>query len=66
MSRYWRYPLLLIQVNTENKDIPCIYSYLIMDRNGLTSLFIPATSLNDTKTIFDSQATKLVMVNICS
>jgi hypothetical protein len=28
----------------------------------LTILFIPATNLDDKKTIFDNQATKLVMV----
>jgi hypothetical protein len=29
-------------------------------------LFIPATNLDDTKTIFDDEATNLVMINICS
>jgi hypothetical protein len=41
-----------------------------MDSNSfkLNFLFIsiPATNLDDTKTIFDNQATNLVMVNICS
>jgi hypothetical protein len=43
-----------------------VYTHLITDSNYLTILFIPATDLDDTKTIFDVQATNLVIVNICS
>jgi hypothetical protein len=62
--RYQRHPLLLVQVNIENKDILCcLYTHLITDINVhcLTVLFIPAKNLDDTKTIFDNQATNLVM-----
>jgi hypothetical protein len=55
--RYRRRPLLLVQVNIENKDILCIYTsnhgqYLF----NCLFLLIPATNLDDTN---------LVMVNIC-
>jgi hypothetical protein len=44
------------QVNSENNTIRIFYvfTHLIMESNGLTILFIPATNLDDTKTIFDS------------
>jgi hypothetical protein len=66
--RYRRCPLLLVQVHTENdiKRIFYIFTHLVTDVNGLSVLFIPATNLDDTKTIFDDGATNLVMVNICS
>jgi hypothetical protein len=63
--RYWRHPILLIQVNIENKDI----LYIHVSNHGkyrvvfdCSFLFIPATNLDDTKAIFDDQATNSVTV----
>jgi hypothetical protein len=43
-----------------------LFTHLITESNGLIVLFIPATYMDDTKTIFDSQATNLLMDYICS
>jgi hypothetical protein len=67
--RYLRPPLLLVKGIIENnrKSIFNVFTRLIMDINAMCFdfIFIPSTNLDDTKTIFDNQATNLVMFNIC-
>jgi hypothetical protein len=59
---------MLVQVNTDSdkKRILFAFTHLTTDKNSscLTFLFIPATNLGD-KTIFDNQATNLVLIDIC-
>jgi hypothetical protein len=65
--RYRRCLLLLVQLNTENNKIRIfnLFTHLITDSN-VVHCTVPATNLDDTKTIFDNHAKNLVMVNICS
>jgi hypothetical protein len=64
MYRYWvETSSLLLQVNIENKDILSIYtSNQGQKRFECLIFFIPATNFDDTKSIFDIQATNLVMI----
>jgi hypothetical protein len=54
--RYRRHPLLLVQVNIENKDILCVFIYTSNHGQyrfmfNCLFLFIPATNVDDKKLV---------------
>jgi hypothetical protein len=69
--QYWRRPLLLVQVKADNNRIRIFYVFTKLITDGDVACqtkcffsFLPQI-LDVTKTIFEYQAIKLVMVKIC-